>query len=53
MLKEPNLPESLIPGCLDVLGKISNNERDFIRVVVEDVITDLRLGEVEEEAEVS
>jgi condensin complex subunit 3 len=52
MLKEPNLPESLIPGCLDILCKISNNERDFIRVVVEDVITDLREGEVEEDTEV-
>ena len=52
MLKEPNLPESLIPGCLDILCKISNNERDYIRVVVEDVITDLREGEVEEESEV-
>jgi condensin complex subunit 3 len=49
MLKEPNLPESLIPGCLDVLCKIANNERDFIRVVVEDVITDLRLGEGDED----
>jgi condensin complex subunit 3 len=50
MISQPNLPEGLIPKCLDVLSKISNGERDLIRVVV-DVITELREGEGDEELE--
>lgn len=41
MLSQANLPESLIPACLDVLSKISDGERDLIRVIV-DVVTELR-----------
>lgn len=48
MISQSNLPESLIPLCLDVLTKISDGERDLIRVIV-DVITELRAGEGEEE----
>ncbi|OCF43623.1 condensin complex subunit 3 [Kwoniella heveanensis CBS 569] len=44
MISQANLPESLIPKCLDVLSKIANGERDLIRVVV-DVVTELREGE--------
>ncbi|WRT70673.1 uncharacterized protein IL334_007671 [Kwoniella shivajii] len=43
MISQANLPESLIPKCLDVLSKIANGERDLIRVVV-DVVTELREG---------
>ncbi|TYJ51732.1 hypothetical protein B9479_007684 [Cryptococcus floricola] len=48
MISQSNLPESLIPLCLDVLSKIANGERDLIRVVV-DVVTELREGEGDEE----
>ena len=48
MLSQPNLPESLVPRCLDVLTKISDGERDLIRVIV-DIITELRQGEWDEE----
>ncbi|WVQ95614.1 hypothetical protein IAU59_002712 [Kwoniella sp. CBS 9459] len=44
MISQANLPEALIPKCLDVLSKIANGERDLIRVVV-DVVTELREGE--------
>ena len=49
MISEENLPETLIPRCLDVLSKISNGERDLIRLIV-DVIVELREfeGETEE-----
>jgi condensin complex subunit 3 len=50
MISQPNLPEELIPRCLDVLSKISNGERDLIRVVV-DVVTELREGDGDEEME--
>ncbi|OCF54753.1 condensin complex subunit 3 [Kwoniella mangroviensis CBS 10435] len=43
MISQVNLPEPLIPKCLDVLSKIANGERDLIRVVV-DVVTELRAG---------
>lgn len=46
MIAQPNLPESLIPRCLDVLSKISNGERDLIRLIV-DVVTELREGDGE------
>ncbi|WVN89766.1 uncharacterized protein L203_104996 [Cryptococcus depauperatus CBS 7841] len=48
MISQANLPESLIPRCLDVLSKIANGERDLIRVVV-DVVTELREGYGDEE----
>jgi hypothetical protein len=41
MISQANLPESLIPACLDVLSRISDGERDLIRVIV-DVVTELR-----------
>lgn len=50
MLSQANLPEALIPRCLDVLSKIANGERDLIRVVV-DVVTELREGEGDEDAD--
>ncbi|WWD20683.1 hypothetical protein CI109_105159 [Kwoniella shandongensis] len=48
MISQANLPEPLIPKCLDVLSKIANGERDLIRVVV-DVVTELREGEGDED----
>ncbi|EIW69906.1 hypothetical protein TREMEDRAFT_30304 [Tremella mesenterica DSM 1558] len=48
MLSQYNLPEVLIPRCIDVLSKIANGERDLIRVVV-DVVTGLREGDGDEE----
>ena len=48
MISQANLQEELIPRCLDVLSKISNGERDLIRVVV-DVVTELREGEEDED----
>ena len=51
MLSQDNLPDTLIPRCLDVLVKICDTERDLIRVIV-DVISELREGEGEEDAEV-
>lgn len=41
MLTRPTLPLSLVPRCLDVLYKLSSDERDLIRVVVE-IVQDLR-----------
>jgi len=41
MLSQDALPENLLARCLDVLRKLSANERDLIRVVVE-VVHDLR-----------
>lgn len=37
MIRQESLPESLIPGCLDILAKLSPSERDFIRLMVENV----------------
>lgn len=51
MISQANLPESLIPRCMDVLSKISTGERDLIRVIV-DVVVELREGEGEGEEEV-
>jgi condensin complex subunit 3 len=48
MVSQSNLPEALIPLCMDVLTKISDGERDLIRVIV-DVITELREGDEDEE----
>ena len=41
MISQDILPEHLVGRCLDVLRKLSVNERDLIRVVVE-VVHDLR-----------
>ncbi|KII87700.1 hypothetical protein PLICRDRAFT_30295 [Plicaturopsis crispa FD-325 SS-3] len=41
MISQDALPESLLAKCLDVLRKLSPNERDLIRVVVE-VVHELR-----------
>jgi condensin complex subunit 3 len=44
MIAMPDLPQALIPRCLDVLKKISTSERDLIRLIV-DVVTELREGD--------
>ena len=49
MISLPSLPEMLIPGCLDVLLKLSNGQRDFMRMIVE--IVQVLGGDDEEEAE--
>ena len=41
MISQNILPEGLVARCLDVLRKLSTNERDLIRVVVE-VVHELR-----------
>jgi condensin complex subunit 3 len=48
MISQPDLPESLIPKCMDILVKIANSERDLIRVIV-DVVSELREGQGDEE----
>lgn len=51
MLSQELLPQSLLNKCLDVLRKLSPNERDLIRVLVE-LVQDLRdrtCGDGEEE----
>ncbi|TFK38229.1 nuclear condensing complex subunit [Crucibulum laeve] len=48
MLSKGELSEKLIPCCLDVLRKLSSNERDLIRVVVE-IVHDLRDPDEEDE----
>ena len=48
MISQANLPETLIPLCVDVLSKISDGERDLIRVIV-DVVMELRFDEGEDE----
>lgn len=35
MISNPDLPSILIPACMDVLLRLSTNERDFMRVIVE------------------
>ncbi|KZT57283.1 putative mitotic chromosome condensation-related protein [Calocera cornea HHB12733] len=44
MLSQPSLPEHLIPRCMDVMSKLSDSERDLIRVVVE-IVGDLKYPE--------
>jgi len=46
MISHPSLPEALIPLCMNILTRISDSERDLIRVIV-DVVTEIRLGEDE------
>lgn len=43
MISQRTLPSSIMPLCLDILYKISDSERDLIRVIV-DVVTELRVG---------
>jgi hypothetical protein len=50
MISQSDLQESLIPLCLDVIAKIADGEKDLIRVVV-DVVTELRVGDGDEEVE--
>lgn len=47
MISHPALPDTLISCCLDILSKISDSERDLIRVIV-DVVTELRAGSEDE-----
>ncbi|PWZ02560.1 ARM repeat-containing protein [Testicularia cyperi] len=35
MISDAELPEDLVPSCLDVLLKLSNGQRDFMRMIVE------------------
>ena len=51
MICDGGLPEGLLARCLDVLRKLSLNERDLIRVVVE-VVHELRDPADEEEHQV-
>ena len=52
MISQEALPESLVARCLDVLRRLSPNERDLIRVVVE-VVHELRdANDVEDEISV-
>ncbi|EJU03066.1 ARM repeat-containing protein [Dacryopinax primogenitus] len=44
MLSQPSLPEALIPRCMDIMSKLSDSERDLIRVVVE-IVGDLKYPE--------
>jgi condensin complex subunit 3 len=41
MISQESLPSELAPRCLDVLRKLTPNERELIRIVVE-VVQDLR-----------
>ena len=41
MISQEALPENLVTRCLDILRKLSPNERDLIRVIVE-VVHELR-----------
>ena len=52
MLSRNILPEGLVARCLDVLRKLSPNERDLIRVVVE-VVHELHDPQDEDEPVVS
>jgi condensin complex subunit 3 len=48
MLSQEELPESLLPKCLDVLRRLSASERDLIRVGVE-IVHELRDPKEDEE----
>jgi len=53
MLSQEELPENLLPKCLDVLRELSASERDLIRVGVE-IVHELRdPKEDEEEADLN
>ncbi|KAJ9103123.1 hypothetical protein QFC21_002545 [Naganishia friedmannii] len=47
MISQRTLPSTIMPLCLDILYKISDSERDLIRVIV-DVVTELRVGPSDE-----
>ncbi|SPO20133.1 related to Condensin complex subunit 3 [Ustilago trichophora] len=47
MISDVELPEDLVPTCLDVLLKLSNGQRDFMRMIVE--IVQVLGGEDEDE----
>ena len=48
MLSQEELPEKLLPKCLDVLRELSASERDLIRVCVE-IVHELRDPKEEDE----
>lgn len=48
MISQPTLPETLIARCLDVLLKLSADQRDFMRIIVE-IVQDLRDEEASDE----
>ncbi|EJC98308.1 uncharacterized protein FOMMEDRAFT_114496 [Fomitiporia mediterranea MF3/22] len=48
MISQDTLPDSLVPLSLDILRKLSSDEHDLIRIVVE-VIHDLRDTEVDDD----
>ena len=48
MMSQNSLPDSLVPLSLDILRKLSSDEHDLIRIVVE-VIHDLRDTEMDED----
>lgn len=50
MLSQEELPESLLPRCLDVLRELSASERDLILVCVE-IVHELRDPKGDEEEE--
>ena len=50
MLSQEELPEKLLPKCLDVLRELSASERDLIRVCVE-IVHELRDPKEEDEEE--
>ena len=52
MISQNILPEGLVARCLDVLRKLSMNERELIRVVVE-VVHELRDNMDEDDLAVS
>ena len=51
MISDVELPEDLVPTCLDVLLKLSNGQRDFMRMIVE--IVQVLGGEDDDETVVS
>lgn len=52
MISQDSLPDSLVPLSLDILRKLSSDEHDLIRIVVE-VIHDLRDTETDDDDLVS
>jgi condensin complex subunit 3 len=50
MLSQEELPENLLPKCMDVLRELSASERDLIRVCVE-IVHELRDPKEDEEEE--
>lgn len=48
MISQESLPDNLVPLSLDILRKLSSDEHDLIRIVVE-VIHDLRDIDIDED----